>query len=210
MLCPSSTLPPLMDAGNCVCTQPHYGGVSGAVSQADAVDPRQRNCCGCCGNPGETNGIVSGSGVLVPNTSIGIKDITDGSANQMMVVEGSEYCYTNPTTRTGRNYCDFGRPHGWPMGGSSTEIMLPGGSYGTSERTFNITTIRYPVNYNWFGQPGIGYNHGANQPILSGHPAGALVAIADGTVRFLGESTSLTLLKRLAIRDDGNPVGQNY
>jgi prepilin-type N-terminal cleavage/methylation domain-containing protein/prepilin-type processing-associated H-X9-DG protein len=210
MLCPSSPIRDMVDAGgngDLICV-PHYGGVAGAVSEAAAIDPRQKNCCNCCGGPGEGNGILSGSGVLVPNICVGIKDITDGTANQMAVVEGSNYGYTDPIAKIGMNYIDFGGPHAWPMG-TDDGTQITGAMGGTNGRCFNITTIRYPVNYNWFGQPGIGYNHAANNPISSAHPGGAQVALADGSARFLSDSTDLVMLKRLAIRDDGNPVTLN-
>jgi hypothetical protein len=44
--------------------------------------------------------------------------------------------------------------------------------------------------------------------IRSGHPGGAHGLLADGTVRFLDDSTSLALLAALCTRAGGEPVGE--
>ena len=81
-----------------------------------AIDTRQRACCGCCGGAVEGNGILSGSGLLVANLAVGMSNATDGTVNQMLLAEGSDWGYTDPANKTGKNYLDHGHPHGWPMG----------------------------------------------------------------------------------------------
>ena len=147
--------------------------------------------------------------MLVVNKSVRLSDITDGSSNQMILVEGSNWAYVDPFNRTGRNRVDHGYPHGWPMGYASGSIIVDRSITSNSQRTFNLTTIRYPINMNTYDAPGVNENHGANNPVLSAHPAGAQVGLADGSVRFLPDSMSIITLKRLAIRDDANPVQLN-
>jgi hypothetical protein len=58
----------------------------------------------------------------------------------------------------------------------------------------------------WFGilpLPGCSENHGINNPLQSPHPGGLLAGMADGSVRFIRETTDLEVLLRLSIRDDG-------
>ena len=72
---------------------------------------------------------------------------------------------------------------------------------------WNITTVRYPPNFKRVmgatPLPGCSENHGINNPLQSPHPGGLLVAMADGSVQFIPETTDLAVLLRLAIRDDG-------
>jgi prepilin-type processing-associated H-X9-DG protein len=76
-------------------------------------------------------------------------------------------------------------------------------------------TIQHPVGTNnrgraadqqpnW-GTEGIG-RCGLNNPLLAAHPAGAMVAFMDGHVVLLTKQTSVYVLKRLAIRDDGGVI----
>jgi hypothetical protein len=43
---------------------------------------------------------------------------------------------------------------------------------------------------------------------LSAHTGGVYCLIADGSVHFLGDSIDITLFKKLATRDDGDPVAE--
>jgi len=206
MLCPSSNYPEFQDSGSgCMQTAATYVGISGAVRELGFTqDNRQRPCCGCCGNPGETDGMLSGSGVLVENTSIKIGDLTDGTSNTIMVGEISAYGYTDATRINKTADLRGSVPHGWVMGGSDQTVIAGDYStWGAQDRVFNCTTIRYPIGTNIMGLPGIGWNHGANNPLVSNHPGGAQAAVGDGSVRFLSETTELNLLKALAVRDDG-------
>jgi prepilin-type processing-associated H-X9-DG protein len=75
----------------------------------------------------------------------------------------------------------------------------------------NLITIDHPIGSNnrggrddaapnW-GTKGIG-RCGFNNPLLSAHPAGAMVGFLDGHVQLLPKQTSLVVLKKLAIRDN--------
>ncbi len=47
------------------------------------------------------------------------------------------------------------------------------------------------------------FNIFPNRPLLSKHTGGTHIGSADGSVRFLSDSTDLLVLKQLATRDDG-------
>jgi prepilin-type processing-associated H-X9-DG protein len=51
------------------------------------------------------------------------------------------------------------------------------------------------------------YNGGDNTPIQSVHAGGANVLVADGSVKFISNSIDFTTFKSLAVRDDGQVVG---
>jgi hypothetical protein len=206
MLCPSSPLPDFHDTGGgCQQTMPHYAGIAGAVDENGfAGDDRNWNCCSCCGG-NAANGKTSGGGVFTQNRNIGIGDITDGTSNALMMGEGSTYAFIDPINKTGRKRIDPSYPHGWTMGTSNGSV-LNSASGSTVERPFNLATIRYPINTRAFNLPGVHDNKGPNNPLVSEHPGGIMGGLADGSVRYFSETTDLITLKRLAVRDDGQPV----
>jgi prepilin-type N-terminal cleavage/methylation domain-containing protein len=207
MLCPSSPLDPLWDSGNSNQVMPSYGGISGAVADPanGFAENRQRACCSCCGGPGEANGTIAGGGMLVPNEYRGFHHCSDGTSNAMVVGEASDWGIDASGVK---QRMDLGYPHGWTMGqGDGTKIN--GAIGGTHERPFNLTTIRYPINFKFWGSPGIGQNRGGNNPLGSAHPSGINALLMDGSVRFLGNTTDMLTLRRLSTRDDGKQLG-NY
>jgi hypothetical protein len=78
---------------------------------------------------------------------------------------------------------------------------------------YNITTVRYPPNFKRvLGEsalPGCSEDHGINNPLQSAHPGIVLVAMADGSVQSISRTAELSLLLRLAIRDDGQKVSKD-
>ena len=77
----------------------------------------------------------------------------------------------------------------------------------------NITTVRYKPNLKQVigdkGQkslPGCAEVMGHNNPLQSPHPGGVLVAMVDGSVQFVVATVDVSVLLRLAIRDDGQNV----
>jgi prepilin-type N-terminal cleavage/methylation domain-containing protein len=215
MLCPSSSLPPIADAGSntspCYQTMPHYVGIQGAAHEPSVtptyVDDNRRSCCSCCGG-NCANGIASGSGVLVPNTNIKFADILDGTSNVIAIGETSDYAFTNPAAKSGHSNVDQGYPHGWTMGQGDPTI-ISGPVAGSHERPFNLTTVRYPINTINYNLPGVCNNKGANNPLLSAHPGGIMVTLADGSVRFISQTIDLTQLKKACNRGDGGAVELN-
>jgi prepilin-type N-terminal cleavage/methylation domain-containing protein/prepilin-type processing-associated H-X9-DG protein len=114
-----------------------------------------------------------------------------------------------------------GNPGGW-LCGTNRSVTNGMGSPSPSNASFgsfgiaNVMSVRYPVGMNnrqlnvavgtatnadW-NTNGVGAR-GPNNPLLSAHPAGAMVGYLDGHVALLTKQTAQFVLNRLAIRDDG-------
>ena len=50
---------------------------------------------------------------------------------------------------------------------------------------------------------------GLNNPLLSAHPAGAMIGFMDGHVQLLTKQASLDVQKKLSQRDDGGVLGES-
>lgn len=200
--CPSSPLDMFNTGNNAVCMA-SYVGIMGAVENtARYRATRYRACC----DYGVATGLVSGSGMLVPNQVIDFAKCTDGTSNTMILGESSDWAYDANGVR---QHVDPSWPFGWPMGTSTTATITTADTTTAGSglsRMFNLTAIRYPVGTRTYELPGIHEAHGANNPLLSAHPGGAQIALADGSVRFLSDTTQLETLKLLADRDDRIPV----
>jgi prepilin-type N-terminal cleavage/methylation domain-containing protein len=123
--CPSSPLPPLGGiAQNAAIKlqQADYIGISGAVNGlitgfTETRTENGANTSGCCGGS-----IVSGGGVLFPNSAVTLVQITDGTSSTLLVSEVS--AWLNQTTTP----VDWRSTHGWAMGyggGSQANSKTP-------------------------------------------------------------------------------------
>ncbi len=194
MFCPSSPLPPLYLVGGFRVGMPSYVGISGAMHDDQFVERRVNSCC----SP-KMDGEISGGGMLIPNSSIRRRDVTDGSSHTLLVGEASDYCFAKNGSPS---RVDAGVPDGW-LAGTLALGTPPNYDPTRTPAAYNITTVRYPINTRDYELPGIYVDRGANNPLLSAHPSGAVALLADGSVQFLGDNTDVLTLKRLATRDDG-------
>jgi prepilin-type N-terminal cleavage/methylation domain-containing protein/prepilin-type processing-associated H-X9-DG protein len=196
-----------------LCT---YVGISGAV---DGLDPdytetrvnsggTSTNCC--------VGGIVSAGGVLHPHSDVSFASITDGSSNTLAISEQADFLRTVSGAKVDWG---SGHTHGWLIGcrgGGNNTGPPPDYGPGGDARTFNLTTLRYPINQTegWPNSPGncgavgVCANTGSNIPLNAPHSGGVNVALCDGSVRFLSESTALPVLSRLVTRDDGQTLDE--
>ena len=204
--CPSSELPTFGTGNNAVCMA-SYAGIMGAVEATGLYIPTsQRGCCSCCPDVGTgdpLNGLVSGGGMLTYTKVIRIADCRDGTSNTMILGEASDWAYNvNGVPR----HVDPSWPHGFAMGSAWNGTVGDGISTGNIRRPFNLTAIRYPVGTRVYELPGVGTNHGPNNPLVSAHPGGTQTCLTDASARFLSETLNLETLKFLADRNDKNPV----
>ncbi len=207
--CPSSPLPEFNTgfAGNQYL--PSYVGIQGAVvDQAPQfTEARFRKCCSCCpaqaNNAQVANGFVSAGGMLLHNENTNMGSCSDGTSNTMILGECSDWAID---VGGGQVHIDGGWPHGWAMGSSVATTVNAAGANATTERFYNMTSVRYPIGTKTYGLPGVSINHGANNPLVSAHTGGIEAGWTDGSVHFLSSSTDLIVLKRFATRDDGGVV----
>lgn len=152
-------------------------------------------------------GKISSSGCLFPNGSIRMADAqVDGASNTICVGEASDYLHD---TADGNRYSIDGA-HGLSWISGTNASGVPGGSptfSSSNAAVYNITTIAYPPNHDNYEKAGIWFNHGPNNPLTSPHSGGVQVVLLDGAVRFLSERVHMTTFRRLAMRNDGEVVG---
>lgn len=208
--CTSSPLPLLCERQS---TLPNgstatYVSISGAVNGIIPGYTETRQ------NQLQTAGIVSGGGMLFPNSQTRFASATDGSSNTMIISEHGDFIED-----TAGNKKDWraSQPWGWAIGVSGAgqppefhdSLTKSGAKH--DNRSSNSVTIRYQVNKktgwaNDVSGTGVGAYVGANTPLNSAHPTGVMSAFADGSVHFISETTALDVLGRLATRDDGQVV----
>jgi prepilin-type processing-associated H-X9-DG protein len=230
MLCPSSPLPETQVLGSFTLIIPSYVGIMGGCAETNAnlainVSRDQgREATGpYSSTPGNAGLGALGNGMLPFNDSLTFAACTDGTANCMIVGEVSDWYYNNSAQRQNPA---MSMGIGWIAGtnqGGPTVANGPPRPLGpapnlasvSANTVMNIVTVNHSVGINnrqgandpapdW-SQQGIGQN-GLNNPLLSGHPAGAMIGYLDGHVQLLTKQTATYVLKRLAIRDDGGVI----
>jgi len=217
-VCPSNPMIPNRAVHLSNVTFPSYIGIEGGADE-DAIMLPIAASPPAAGAPGDTDqfqnrrqrlsaagpfvggaSIQSWGGALVGNDYLSFKDLTDGTSNVIVFGEVGDWMKD-----TNQNLVDMRGVHGWLMGTSDGTIIrdFANHSAGVDTRHFNLTTIRYPIGTRVTTLPGVGSDFHANNPLISAHTGGVQVTLADGSVRFMTNSTDLPLLKRLATRDSG-------
>ena len=181
LLCPSSPLPERVYAS---MVGPHYAACAGSATHTTAT-----------AGTGSGGGIRSRGGVLPTIGSTLMRDVTDGTSNTMVLVQGSDYCLDASGNKV---ECRYECGHGFMMGHSSVG----------DGRFFNTTTVRYGVGDRRSTNAGVAGNCNLNNPIQSAHTGGAHILLTDGSVRFISNSLDMTTLFNLADRDDGKVLGE--
>lgn len=174
----------------------HYVGVMGAKAvcplPTTAPYPESGYTIALCGtgSGGNASGGLADNGTIVYNRQIRFKDITDGTSKTMMIAEQSWDC---------------GPTRSWIVGTLDVNTGAGGSGHGW---LYNSKNVLWPMNTAYreredLGEPYSGYLSN-DLSIGSKHPGGANVAMADGSVRFLAQDISLSELKSLATRGNGD------
>ncbi len=187
-LCPSSALDPFDNSGTSNNSQRglnhHYVGIQGAA-QPPGPDTGYRDC---------GHGFSCNNGLLAPNEVFRIRDVTDGTSNTMIVAEQSGE--VNGKNLTANYY------GGW-YGARRNETVGPG---CTDLWQAGTTCVRLAINSDT-EQVGASETKFRNNTILNSfHTGGIQVVLADGSVRFVSENVDFNEFKKLAVRNDGQPL----
>jgi hypothetical protein len=209
---------------------PDYQGVNLQEMIFSAIGQPYRNRFKSVGHtPGS---LITSSGVLTACQYTGMASITDGTSNTIIVGEQSDWL-RDRNDGPGRYHGDPGwdtsgtgpanpslTDGGGFISGTANFARIPAAVNGTPGITttpydcYNITTVRYPADLEQvLGSsplPGCDEDHGINNPLQSPHPGGILVAFTDGSVQFIAGTADLSILLRLAIRDDGQQIRLDY
>jgi prepilin-type processing-associated H-X9-DG protein/prepilin-type N-terminal cleavage/methylation domain-containing protein len=184
-----------------------YSGIAGS-----AADPASQLSVGS-GNPCCQGGIVSGSGILFPNSQVKMTQITDGTSNTMLVGEQGDFMRdaNNQPVLAGYGPITSQGPHGWVMGANGDNRVPSSSGYGAGgdNRPFNTTTMKYMIGQIGMindAPSGTGENSGGDIPLSSGHSGGANILFADGSVRFVNKNTPLAVLQALSTRATGEVI----
>ncbi len=180
-----------------------YVGISGATP-----DPALRATV-CSGTLG--SGVWCDNGLLTLGRSLRMRDCTDGTSNTIVVAEQSGQVNGKEISA---NYLG-----GWfGMASNTTNGSLnnwpanvrPGDLASCNGYPGGTTTIAHPPNSYWTTTPPSNASTGGkfNTIVNSFHVGGIHVLLTDGAVRFVSENIDMGTLRLLAVRDDGNIIGE--
>ncbi|WP_040351674.1 DUF1559 domain-containing protein [Blastopirellula marina] len=193
--CPSSALSDHAETSMCNYDRLQtidYVGVSGAFP-----DPADRD--DVC-STGADYGVYCNTGMLVPNKKLKFRDATDGTTNTIMVSEQS--------APVGNSDYRANYHGGWRGWSSSGDVVTKTGAHHIS----GVTSVAFSINAK-SGQTGGATVPKSDRPyagntiLTSYHPGGIQVLLADGSVRFIGETLDFLTLRQLCVRDDGLVIG---
>jgi prepilin-type N-terminal cleavage/methylation domain-containing protein len=235
MRCPSSPLPTVVatsDANRIFL--PSYVGVMGGDDIYN--DPTTKATILYKNRNVETvtfkgggNAIATASGMLTANEAQNMASCSDGTSNTMIVAEAGDWL-SDTSAATTKYHGDFGwhgaatTQGGWLCGTTSWKPIRTAGTFmgsGNGE-LWNLTTVRWTPQKKdvvggamQFGTTVAGVTTGTvgseeighNNPIQSAHPGGLLVALVDGSVQFMAQTVDMNIALRVAIRDDGQNIG---
>ena len=169
-----------------------YVGISGATP-----DPGGRT--GFCSQVTTYGGIFCQNGMLYPNGWVKIAEVSDGTANTMMVGEQGGL-----VTGAGGPWDIRADYHAGWSGFTSTSLpagwLTTDGPWGAG-----VTTVRYPINAGrdvCVAGSGCDTTYDGNTVLNSMHPGGCNVLLVDGSVRFLVQTISMDTLGRLSSKND--------
>ena len=221
--CPSSTVPALMaargGAGGSLMNH-SYTGIAGSVLTGPGINNTSIFNVGCCNGSGS---LATDNGILFSGGKPKLTDITDGTSNTWMVGEQSDHVRDPANQPLTAGYTSgIGNSsglYGWIMGsgiGQNQSVAAWG-----DRRHFNCTSVRYNINQRGLvpagttagdaaaAAAGINNDVGTNFPLNSSHTGGINVALGDGSVRFVRDSTAQIIMHAFATKSGGEVSIEN-
>ena len=197
--CPSSIIPETKKVGSYEHFMPSYVGIAGASDADGNGASRITKCCAAVPTMGE----LSADGLLFPNATASLRDITDGSSNTMIVGEASHFIWDKNGSP---QRIDGAAGLSWYSGTSAAGTPpLYDVASANPAAPFNITTLRYPPNWKTYECAGIYRQLGPNNPLSSAHDGGISALFADGAVHFVIDNISRDVFQSFGARDDKRP-----
>jgi prepilin-type N-terminal cleavage/methylation domain-containing protein/prepilin-type processing-associated H-X9-DG protein len=182
---------------------PHYVGIAGGADpNLMASNPKSFVIA-------DTKNELMGWGVKA-ETGLLINELTEQGQDIRLKVPAASVLDGLTKTLAISEHSDFLTTNGSPDAatyGTSHQHSFVMGPYGRETRQWNIVTLRYGINDRRTENVGVGrhLDFGTNQPLVSPHPGGVNGVMADGSTRFLTQTTDLQVLFNLCNRADGNP-----
>lgn len=186
--CPSTSMDKLKGHNNDHAMNCNYVGNQGACDPVPGPDD-DRGTANC------NHGISCNNGVLVPNETMGLAAVNDGTSNTMLVWEQSALVATRNISS---NY--YGAWYG-----SRHPRTVTSGSCGDLWQT-GSTCLRYAPNTD-VAVTGADQMYRNNTIVNSEHPGGVQGLLCDGSIHFFPEVMDIITLKRICVRYDGQVVG---
>jgi len=214
MTCPSSSMSPdnteLPNFTGEFAPPNHIRGMGNYVGIAGAYFPGLESVStGVVFLSFQDGGYNSSNGVLYANSEVTFGAISDGSSNVMLISEQSEFI-EDAVTGEERDYRSCVR-FGSFMGTNIGEIPDANSTVwtdGRNNRSYNVTTIRQPINPSFVPGQGITERGGPNNPLSTAHTATAGVVRCDGSTHSFTIDTDLEVLLNEGRRSDGLVVTQ--
>jgi prepilin-type N-terminal cleavage/methylation domain-containing protein/prepilin-type processing-associated H-X9-DG protein len=192
LLCPSDPLPQPVIQSTLLLNPPWSWGFYGMSSYGGNAGKRSVHTGFAPAFP-----FMTRDGIFFIDSSLRLADVSDGTSNTLLF---GERFHHDPEF-------DIRQPVVWP--GSS--LMTAWGRWGYVANTGAMGNVTLhtaaPINYRV--PPGGDFSTVENRACAfgSGHPGGANFAFADGSVRFLSDSTPLLTLQALSTRCGGEVLG---
>ncbi|MFI4875747.1 MAG: DUF1559 domain-containing protein [Blastopirellula sp. JB062] len=188
-VCPSSPVDPLVKAPSAINDRPsqmhHYVGIAGAYPDpAGRTDVCQQTL----------RGYACATGALRPAQTTKFRDFVDGTSNTLAVAEQSG--------RVGTEVLAANYGGGW----TGMLAIYPVSSITDSDDNYyytGLTTIRWQINSDTKTSSSSSQPYENNTITNSYHPGGMQGLLADGSVRFVQETISMDIFRRIATSDDG-------
>ncbi len=178
-----------------------YAGIAGVVGNFGTyVDTRSYQDAN-----GPLYGNVNLGGFFAVNTITRIRDMSDGTTNVIAVGEQSDIVRDVNGTPFDARASGGNSNLGFFWGPGNLSNTSPDRQNGITSITLPVGTKKFPLANN--ANPG-NFNGGDNTPIQSVHVGGAHVLLGDGSTRFISDNVDFTLFRCLAVRDDGQVVGE--